>query len=186
MLPVSLRHDRSTPAGLSRKGVSVSLLRSLCCGAVLCAGVATPVLAQSAIEPDITYDFYELDSDTLPELQAEMNLEGPNGFPAYTTWYVNWTTDCEVTVTATITLPDLGPDANLTPQDRETFRAMLESLETHEENHVEFGIGFAEDVRDMGCQGDTAAVLQEWLAEERQYDTTTNHGETEGAWLEAD
>ena len=131
----------------------------------------------------MTYGTYELDSDTLPDLQAEMNAEGPNGFPAYTTWQVNWTAACELTVTGTITLPDLGPDADLTAADEATFRTMLANLEDHEYNHVEMGIGFARDVQAMGCRGDTSALLQEWLAEERQYDADTEHGRTEGAWL---
>ena len=148
----------------------------------LCA-LATPALAQSEIEVDVTYGSYELDGDTLRDLWVEMQNEGPNGFAAYTTWYVNWTGACEITVTGSIVLPDLGPDADLTPEDEAAFRTMLENLEAHEYNHIEFGIGFAEEVRDMGCLGDTATVLQEWLAEERQYDADTEHGRTEGAWL---
>ena len=148
----------------------------------LCA-LTTPALAQDDIAVDITYGTYELDSDTLPDILAEMNLEGPNGFPAYTTWYVSWTAACELSVTATITLPDLGPDADLTPEDEATFRTMLENLEEHERNHVDFGLGYAREVQEMGCQGDTATPLQEWLAEERQYDIDTDHGRSEGAWL---
>jgi predicted secreted Zn-dependent protease len=159
---------------------------------VLCLGRAAalsalllppPALAQSDISVDITYASYELDSDTLPDIQAEMNLEGPYGFPAYTTWQVNWTAACEISVTAQITLPALGPDADLSEEDETTFLTMLENLEEHEENHVDFGLGFAREVQEMGCRGDTAAVLQEWLAEERQYDADTEHGRTEGAWL---
>ena len=152
--------------------------------AALLLALATPALAQSDIDVDITYGTYELDSDTLPDIVAEMNLEGPNGFPAYTTWYIEWTAACDLTVTASITLPDLGPDADLTPEDEATFRTMLENLEAHERNHVDFGLGYAREVQQMGCQGDTATPLQEWLAEERQYDIDTEHGRTEGAWLE--
>ncbi len=175
MTPTSSRH-------LTQTG---PLLRCV----LLCAAGLTiplPALAQSDIAVDVTYYSYELDSDTLPDIQAEMNLEGPNGFPAYTTWYVNWTAACELSVTGSITLPDLCPDADLTDEDEATFRDMLQNLEEHEYNHVEFGIAFAEEVQAMGCQGDTAAVLQEYLAEERLYDADTNHGETEGAWLITD
>ena len=38
--------------------------------------LTTPALAQSAIDVDVTYSTYEIDSDTLPDIQAEMNLEG--------------------------------------------------------------------------------------------------------------
>jgi predicted secreted Zn-dependent protease len=145
--------------------------------------LASPALAQDEITAEITYGSYELDGDSLPALQAEMNLEGPYGYPAYTTWYVNWTAACEISVTATIILPDLGPGADLTAADEAAFREMLGNLEDHEENHVDFALGFAREVQAMGCRGDTAAVHQEWLAEERQYDTTTEHGRTEGAWL---
>jgi predicted secreted Zn-dependent protease len=151
--------------------------------AALLVALASPALSQSAIEPDITYDFYELDGDTLPDLVSDMSIEGPNGFPAYTTWQVNWTADCELTVTANITLPDLGPDAYLTADDEASFYTMLENLAWHEMNHVEIGVAYAEAVKAMDCQGDTTGLLQEYLAEERQYDIDTEHGRTEGAWL---
>ncbi len=153
---------------------------------VLFVSLCSPTLAQTEIPVDVTYEAYEVGGDTLPDIQAAMNAQGPYGFPAYTTWYVNWTAECEVTVTASITLPDLGPDADLSPQDEATFRTMLENLEDHEYNHVEFGIAYAEEVKAMGCRGDTASLLQEYLAEERQYDADTEHGRTEGAWLETD
>ncbi|MGQ0564712.1 MAG: DUF922 domain-containing protein [Gemmobacter sp.] len=157
----------------------------LCVGpvAALALLVPLPALSQTDIAVDVTYEAYELDSDTLPDIQAEMNLEGPYGFPAYTTWAVTWTAACEISVTATIIQPDLGLDADLSEEDEQTFRTVLENLEAHEENHIAFGMGFAEEVQEMGCQGDTATVLQEWLAEERQYDIDTEHGRTEGAWL---
>ena len=60
---------------------------------------------------------------------------------------------------------------------------MLENLEDHEYNHVEFGIAYATEVQAIGCRGDTASLLQDYLAEERQYDADTEHGRTEGAWL---
>jgi predicted secreted Zn-dependent protease len=150
--------------------------------AALLAALA-PAHAQDGITVTTTYDSYELEADTLPELQTEMNLEGPFGFPAYTTWRVEWTAECQITVTATITLPALGPEADLSPEDAATFHSMLENLEEHEENHIDFALGFARDVQEMDCRGDTASVLQEWLAEERQYDIDTEHGRTEGAWL---
>jgi predicted secreted Zn-dependent protease len=145
-----------------------------------------PALAQSDIAVTTTYATYEINSDTLPDIRTEMNLEGPYGYPAYTSWQVNWTAACEITVTAQITLPDLGPDADLTPEDEAEFRRMLENLEEHEENHIDFALGVAREVQAMGCRGDTATVLQEWLAEERQYDIDTDHGRTEGAWLETE
>lgn len=148
--------------------------------------LATPALAQDDIAVDVTYQSYEVGGDDLYEIQAAMNAEGPYGFPAYTTWNVKWTAACEISVTATIVLPDLGPDADLSEEEEATFHIMLENLEEHENNHVEFGIGFARDVQGMGCRGDTASVHQEWLAEERNYDADTEHGRTEGAWLITD
>ena len=166
-----------------RRQIGPHLRHGPFCAAALALFLPLPALAQTDIDVDVTYSTYELDSDTLPDIQAEMNRVGPYGFPAYTTWYVNWTAACDLTVTASITLPDLGPDADLSEADEATFRTMLENLEAHEYNHVEFGVGFAEEVRDMGCRGDTASLLQEYLADERQYDADTEHGRTEGAWL---
>ena len=35
----------------------------------------------------------------------------------------------------------------------------------------------------MGCRGDTATLLQEWLADERQYDIDTEHGRILHRWM---
>jgi len=154
--------------------------------AVLCGLVALcplPALAQSDIALVVSYTVYELSGDTLPEIWDEMNQNGPKGYAAYTTWYVNWTADCTLSVSASITLPELGDDAYLSEEDEEAFLTMLSNLEDHELTHVGIGYAFAEAVQAMECQGDTDAVLQEHLEMERQYDRDTEHGRTEGAWL---
>jgi predicted secreted Zn-dependent protease len=147
--------------------------------------LAAPALAQD-IDVDVTYETYQLSADTLRDIWAEIEAEGPGGFSAWTSWQVNWTAECELSVTATITLPELSADAYLSDVEVLEFERMVNALESHELGHVQMGVGFAEDVQAAGCQGDTDAIHEDWLAAERAYDTDTNHGQTQGAWLTLD
>lgn len=149
------------------------------------AFLTSPALAEG-IDVDVTYETYELSADTLRDLWAEIEAEGPSGFAAWTTWYVNWTAECDLSVTATIILPELAPDAFLSDVEALEFERMVNALRSHELGHVQMGVGFAEDVQAAGCQGDTDAIHAEWLAAERAYDEDTNHGQTQGAWLTLD
>jgi predicted secreted Zn-dependent protease len=149
---------------------------------VLALLLATTAIAQD-IDVGITYQSYAVGGSDLAEVMDQMEAEGPNGYPAYAEWYVRWTADCELSMTATITLPALGPDADLSAEEEATFRAMLQALERHETGHIGFGIGFARDVQEMRCKGDTDGLLQAWLAAERAYDQETEHGCTQGACL---
>lgn len=147
--------------------------------------LATPALAEG-IDVDVTYETYPLSADTLRDLWAEVEAEGPNGYAAWTAWNVNWTAECELSVTATITLPELAADAYLTDVEALEFERMVNALQAHELGHVQMGVGFAEDVQAAGCQGETDAIHEDWLAAERAYDGDTNHGQTQGAWLTLD
>ena len=149
----------------------------------LLAFLATPALAQDDIAVDVTYDSYVITGETLDDLKSAMTADGPNGYWAYTVWQVDWTGDCALTVTATITLPELDDTADLDDADIAEFDRMVAALEAHELGHVDFGIGFAEEVRDAGCDVDAAAVQAPYIEAEKQYDVDTEHGYTQGVYL---
>lgn len=150
------------------------------------AAVSAGAVVAQEIDVDVTYETYQLSADTLRDLWEEVEAEGPNGFAAWTSWYVNWSAECELSVTATIILPELASDAFLSDVEALEFERMVNALHSHELGHVQMGVGFAEDVQAAGCQGDTDAIHADWLAAERAYDEDTNHGQTQGAWLTLD
>lgn len=157
-------------------------MRLICFATLAC--LAAPVLAQDDIAVDLTYESYVITGTTLAELEAAMLADGPNRYWAYTTHRVTWTADCEVTVTATIILPELDPDADLYDADIAEFDRMIEALDAHELGHVDFGIGFAEEVQAMNCDLDVAATQAPWTEAEAQYDIDTEHGYADGVYLQ--
>jgi predicted secreted Zn-dependent protease len=148
---------------------------------VVASALAVPAAAQEITE-NVVYDSYVVDGRTLSDVADDMAANGPQGFWAYTTWYVNWSAECEITIDAAITLPELAEDNDLSAYDEETFANMLEALDAHEQGHVDFARGFAEEVAAVGCDVPEGA-LDVWLEQERDYDAETNHGETQGVTL---
>jgi len=146
--------------------------------------LAAPALAQDDIPVDLTYEYYLVTGSSLDEVEAAMFANGPNGFWAYTTHQVTWDGDCNLTVTATIILPELDENADLYDEEFAEFDRMIEALDAHELGHVDFGIGFAEEVQSLGCAMDTSAVQEPWLAAEIQYDADTQHGYLDGVYLD--
>lgn len=140
-----------------------------------------PAMAQDITE-NVVYDSYVVDGRTLSDVADDMAANGPNGFWAYTTWYVTWTGDCAITIDGSITLPELAEDNGLSSYDEEVFATMLEALDAHEQGHIDFARGFAEEMAEAGCDVPDNAI-DPWLEAERAYDVETNHGETEGVTL---
>lgn len=154
---------------------------------------AAPVLAQDA-EPEeyydgdvlvsVVYQYYPVTGSSLSEVQDDMAANGPAGHWAYTTWYVNWTGECDVRVDVEMILPELGEDADLYDEEFAEWDRMIVALEEHEFGHVASGIGFAHDVLDLGCVIDDIATVQApWLQRDIDFDAETNHGINQGATL---
>ena len=150
--------------------------------AVLIA-LSAPAMADTTDDADITFHSYAVDGDSLSEIQDTMFRDGPRGFWAYTTWNVTWTADCETTVTGDITLPELGPAADLYDADIAEFDRMAEALLAHELQHVDFGVAYAAEIADQGCPANSDEILQPYLDEERAFDADTQHGYTTGVYL---
>lgn len=151
-----------------------------CAGLALCTGGA---LADTMDDADVTLNTYFVEGDTLADVQADMDANGPSGFWAYTTWNVNWNGDCETTVTADVTLPRLGPGTNLSDEDVAEFDRMLAALQAHELQHVDIGLAYAADIEDKSCPDNSDAILQPYLEQERAFDVETEHGRTQGVYL---
>lgn len=143
-----------------------------------------PALADVYDEADIEVTYYEVTGDTLDAVQDDMQANGPEGFWAYTSWNTRWDGECNITVTAEITMPELAEEAPLSDDDRAEFERMAEALLDHELGHVRFGVAFGEEVKAAGCPRDTKAIHQHWVQKERDYDEETEHGLHQGVYLE--
>lgn len=151
--------------------------------ALATALLATTALAQDDIAVDIIYDTYLITGSSLDELEAAMADNGPEGFWAMTEWYVSWTGDCEITLEAWITMPELDADADLSDDDFAEFDRMWEALDAHELAHVDNGMGFATDVEAAGCNVDVDSMIAPWAEADVQLDADTRHGWTDGVYL---
>lgn len=159
------------------------MMKLIATSALLIALMA-PAIADTADDADVTFHSYAVAGESLAEIEDAMGRDGPRGFWAYTTWNVTWTADCETTVTGDITLPELGPEADLYDEDIAEFDRMSEALLAHELQHVDFGIAYAAEIEQLGCPANSDEILQPYLEEERAFDADTQHGYTTGVYLE--
>lgn len=166
---------------MNRLALLITCLASPACVAfALGAGGA---LADTMDDADVTLTTYTVDGETLGDIETQMTAEGPQGFWAYTTWTVDWTADCETTVNAAITLPELAEDTALSDVDAEEFDRMLTALEAHELQHVDIGLAYAAETEAQGCPAAYEPILDTFLSEERAFDADTEHGRTQGVYL---
>lgn len=147
-------------------------------------------------------------------LKMTLNEASPireNGevFHGHTKWYVEWRFQwaekpdgsCKISnvstnVSASITLPRLDEAPS---EQRQLFDNFLSALRLHELGHFNIGKGAATAVHVgilnlpemLSCKElETAAnelgnrILDEHRMQEIQYDESTSHGKTQGAWLE--
>jgi len=130
-----------------------------------------------------TYEYYTVSGSSLQDLMDDMAVNGPQGFWALTEWYVSWSADCELRVDSTITMPELSEDADLYEEEYAEWERMIEALEEHELGHVANGVGFAQDVLDLGCVMDMDSVRAPWIQADIDFDAETQHGVLTGATL---
>jgi predicted secreted Zn-dependent protease len=175
--------EQRTPAMAERGNINTNRTAMTRFGLslVVASALAVPAAAQE-INENVVYETYVVDGRTLSDVADDMAANGPQGYWAYTTWYVNWSAECEITIDASITLPELAEDNDLSAYDEEVFASMLEALDAHEQGHVDFARGFAQEVAATDCDVPDNAI-DPWLEAERAYDAETRHGETQGVRL---
>jgi predicted secreted Zn-dependent protease len=149
--------------------------------------------------PHATVQLYDISGSTAPELRTQLNAYGPNGFDAYTKWYVRWdwpgrgTAQCrlqEATVAyeVTVTFPRWTPTADATPELVAKWNGYLHALALHESEHVDNVVSrfpaVVAAIKGSTCLSAEAAaqaVLQQIRQFDSQYDRDTDHGRTQGA-----
>jgi predicted secreted Zn-dependent protease len=148
--------------------------------ALLLALMLAPLVARA--EDRTVTRHYPVSALTVAGLEQEMQARGPKGFWAYTSWNVDWTADCQVSLTVNYTFPEhLRPDA-LSPALRARWEAMVAALIEHEQGHAALGDKARRAVEAAHCRR-TEPIFARIGAEERSYDAKTRHGSRDGVTL---
>lgn len=165
-------------------------------------------------EKQINYNYYTANADPSRSLTDILNASSPirendKLFFGYTKWNIKWNYNwhekpngrCKLTrvtvdFSSSIQLPKLNGGST---KQRKQFDKFLPALRTHELGHYKFGkdaaIAIDRKISSLpemsSCKelGSTAnklgeQILNEYKKKEKQYDTSTSHGKTQGAWLE--
>jgi len=129
--------------------------------------------------------YYAVRGQSVSALLAEMAAKGPDGFWAYSNWYVNWSGSCDVTLEIIYTLPRWDDRAAASAELRGRWDRMITALVAHERQHAEHGRRAAHEIAADGCENDPSGIVDKWAAEDRAYDQRTEHGWSEGVVFEA-
>lgn len=185
------------------------------CGSLAAAQVAPGAAVTQAAKGELSIteivQTYEVSGDTPQAVRADMNNKRPTDqfgqrFDAYTGWRVNWrmtydetpercaVKDADVTVTLTITVPQLSADAPEAVRAR--FDAYRTALLVHERGHADTGRDAGSEiaagiirlppqstceamgkaVRDFGAE-----IIKQGNQRDLDLDRDTRHGATQGA-----
>ena len=148
---------------------------------LLALGAAAPLAAAPTMQERLSY--YPVSGRNLGELRRDMAQNGPNGFWGYTSWYVEWSASCDVSLRIDITMPQLKRPERLSPQDLAIWQRMEAALLAHERLHAAHGVAAAREIHDAKCRN-AQAIIQKWAQQDRVLDQTTQHGRTQGVRLD--
>lgn len=173
--------------------------------------LAAPISAK--VVEQLDYAHYEVDPEGYDKLYQAVNAVTPvkvdgKTFHGLTKWHIKWNywfdtdddgacaiTRTKVTLTATITLPQL---VNSEDWQDEIFDEYLDALTEHEMGHYEISQEAAQAIDDalqeLDAEDDCPTLkqvanqsardlLNEYKQAERDYDQRTQHGRTQGARL---
>lgn len=122
---------------------------------------------------------YAVTGTTVDTILRQMQENGPNGFWAYTSWYVRWTASCQVTVEINYTMPKHARREAMPAHIRVEWDQMVAALKSHEKQHGVHGVNAANELVQKRCRNGNA-IVQKWAEQDRVYDRMTGHGRTEG------
>lgn len=170
--------------------------------------------AHAELDASLDYRYYTAPADDHSTLLQILNQATPikeNGhiYHGYTKWYVRWRyrwfeqadgrckiTSVKTTVTGDILLPKLK---HANAEQKELFKRYVAALDEHELGHYHLGKAAGIEIDNYisalpemsSCQllEQTAnefgyQTLDKYRTEEKRYDANTQHGKTQGAWLE--
>ncbi|KZY32212.1 hypothetical protein A3731_22505 [Roseovarius sp. HI0049] len=122
---------------------------------------------------------YRVDATDANGILSQMKQRGPNGYWAYTSWYVRWTGNCQVSVEINYTMPQHVNENALPANLRNRWKSMVRALAAHERKHGQHGINAANEIAAGNCRnGD--AIIKKWSNADKALDKRTTHGKSEG------
>ncbi len=151
--------------------------------AVLIAGILFFAGAADA-KPRVTSNtvYYNVSGTSAADIRQELREKGPNGYWAYTNWYVRWTGKCQVSVEIDITLPRLINRGQLPDSFLAEWDEMIVALTAHENRHAEHGLNAAEEIEAANCRR-AHDIIDKWAEQDRVLDRETQNGYLEGVDL---
>jgi len=177
---------------------------------LLCALALVPAAAATrAPAYRETTTTYPVRGTTLARLRAGIN-GGPQGYAAYTRWFVKWNYDyggsssrcvlssSTVNLRVVFTYPSWKDRAKASPALRARWDRFMRALKLHENGHKQNGVRAARDVNALlgraGSAGSCTALgasvnrradaaIARWAGADKTYDARTDHGTTQGAIL---
>lgn len=146
--------------------------------------VYTASFSAKASEPKIitNWKFYKIKGSDARTLKVQMKRKGPRGFWAYARWWVDWTSDCKVTVKLNYTFPEWTNQSSASTSLRSDWARMTNALKKHEENHGKHGIKAAREILASKCKN-PRKTIGKWAKQDKVYDKRTKHGRLEGVKL---
>lgn len=136
-----------------------------------------------ADEPEIRIHTYSICGATAAELRAQMAANDPEGWWAYTQWYVRWTGDCQVSLSIDYTMPTWEDENEAPAELQAAWNRMIDRLWLHEQGHGRHGLEAAKEIIQSGCEGNPRDITDKWAEQDRVYDRETNHGVRQGVSL---
>ncbi len=157
---------------------------------------------------NIETHYYEVDGKNAQEIRKDMKRKHPDAYDAYTAWRVDWrffwfetAKDCHLTKVKTtvgvkFTLPKLVENNQADKETQQRWARYYQALIEHENGHRDFGIRTAEAIESallaMGSRQNCIilerdannlgyGILNQAIADEKQYDIDTQHGMKYGA-----
>lgn len=140
---------------------------------------AVTTAATAAPKVSVDWTFYEVRGNTIKALRDAINKNGPRGYWALTTWYIEWTGTCQVSLKITYQMPKLMNADTLPAPVKSQWDTMYAALKAHEETHGAHGLQAAQELERQQCKNGNA-IIDKWAAEDRAYDRRSNHGANEG------
>ncbi|EIJ41876.1 putative secreted Zn-dependent protease [Beggiatoa alba B18LD] len=160
--------------------------------------------------PDINTEtyYYIVDGKDAKAIRKDLNEKRQGNYDAYTKWSVKWRffwdkkpDECTInrvttTVDVKFTLPKLAKDTIANQDAQNRWKRYYKALIDHENGHRDYGIKAANEIEEALLNMDsyeTCADLEEAanalahdivdenIAENKQYDIDTNHGMNDGA-----
>lgn len=156
----------------TRKRVRFIVIVALIVAATTLASFANPTIKTN-------WTTYRVNATSVDGILREMQQNGPNGYWAYTRWYVRWSGSCQVSLEIRYTMPKHTQRAAMATSTRAAWDQMIAALKSHEEQHGAHGINAARELVRNGCRNGNRIVAK-WAEQDRIYDRQTGHGRSEG------